>query len=157
MSLYLGIDPGKSGGIATVTSNGVPEAHKMPPTETDTLSLITSFQEEGGEGVKFAVIEKVGARPGDGVVSMFKFGMGYGSLRMALIALGIPFEEVRPQTWQKGLDIPPRKKSGRGAESHTQFKNRLKAKAQQLFPDVDVTLAICDALLIAEFCRRTYQ
>lgn len=150
-TLFMGVDPGKSGGIAVV-GDGSAAAYKMPETETDTYQL---FLQEGS-ATKFAVIEKVTSRPGDGVVSMFKFGMGYGGLRMALIAAGIPFEEVTPRTWQKGLDIPPRKKTGRGIENHTQFKNRLKAKAQQLFPDLNVTLATCDALLISEFCRRTY-
>ena len=69
---------------------------------------------------------------------------------MALIAAGIPFEEVIPRTWQKGVGITPR---GKG-ETKTRFKNRLKAKASQLFPKVNVTLATADALLIAEFCRR---
>jgi hypothetical protein len=85
---------------------------------------------------------------------MFKFGMGYGALRMALTALEIKYEEVPPQKWQKELGIVTRNKE---RESHTQFKNRLKAKAQQLFPTMDVTLKTCDALLIAEFCRRTYS
>ena len=69
---------------------------------------------------------------------------------MALTAAGIPFEEVTPVVWQRGLGIPVRKKD----ESRSQFKGRLKAKAQQLFPQVKVTLKTADALLISEYCRR---
>jgi hypothetical protein len=88
---------------------------------------------------------------------MFNFGWNYGSLRMAMIASGLPFEDVPPQVWQKALKIPSRKKEGRQyKETKAAFKNRLKAKAQQLFPRVYITLATCDALLIAEYCRRKF-
>ena len=38
--------------------------------------------------------------------------------------------------------------------SKTEWKNKLKAKAQQLFPGEKVTLATCDSLLIAEYGRK---
>jgi hypothetical protein len=49
-----------------------------------------------------------------------------------------------------GLGIRPR---GRG-ESKGKFKSRLKATAQHLFPRRQLNLENCDALLIAEYCRR---
>jgi hypothetical protein len=81
--------------------------------------------------------------PGQGVSSSFKFGMSYGSLRMALIAHSIPFESVTPQAWQKSLHCLS------GGD-----KNRTKARAQQLFPNQKVTHATADSLLIAEYIRR---
>lgn len=103
----------------------------------------------------FAVIERVSgyvgeAQPGS---AAFKFGQSYGGLRMALVAAGIPFEEVTPQVWQRKMGVTPRRKD----ESKTAWKNRLKAKAQQLYPGVKVTLATADALLLAEFCRRRQE
>ena len=105
------------------------------------------------------MIEKVHSFPGQGVASSFKFGMGFGGLIMALVSSGIPFEFVTPRVWQKAMGITPREKSNRSdfTESKTQFKNRLKAKAQQLFPAVRVTLKTSDALLIAEYCRRKHK
>lgn len=145
--VYVGIDPGASGGLATVGADL--QAVGMPGTELDVWVWMSVEPRP-----EFAVIEKVGGytqaggpQPGS---AMFKFGQSYGGLRMALVAAGIPFDEVTPQTWQKGLGVTPRGKT----ESKTQFKNRLKARAQQLFPSVKVTLATADALLIAEFCRR---
>jgi Holliday junction resolvasome RuvABC endonuclease subunit len=88
--------------------------------------------------------------PKQGVASSFKFGVNYGIVRMALTAAGIPFEEVTPQAWQKALGITHRKKT----ETPSEWKNRLRARAQQLFPSVSLTLATADALLIAEYCRR---
>ena len=149
---YIGIDPGMSGGLAKIYPSGV-SADSMPKTEHD----IWDWFDIGGS--KMAIIEKVGGYVGGGEgdkgggrangSAMFKFGTSYGGLRMALIAAGIPFEEIAPQTWQKALKITKAKD-----EAKTQWKNRLKARAQQLFPQLTVTLATADAILIACYCQR---
>ena len=151
---YLGIDPGASGGLAMISPmaslrNQHVSAVPMPATERD----VWEWFRQGRSSVEFAVIERVGGfiqgNPSPGS-AMFKFGRGTGLLIGFLIACQIPFEEITPQKWQKGLGIAPRRKD----EEKTQFKNRLKAFAQKLFPDVKVTLKTCDSLLIAEFARR---
>jgi hypothetical protein len=161
--VFIGIDPGQSGGIACIEvykSDGAinTQLTPMPSTEVDIWEVIWGFYETHGRRHSLthgmysvcAVIEHVHAMPKQGVSSTFKFGVGYGGLRMALIAASIPFEEVTPRTWQKALGVVVRKKT----ETKTQFKNRLKAKAQQLFPRESITLKTADALLIAEYCRR---
>jgi len=167
MHYYIGIDPGKSGGLVLL-ANGAPavDISPMPSTERDVWNWFRDRYNYACDDSFYAVIEKVHAMPGygpicpackrqrnQGVASTFKFGVGYGGLRMALIGIGIPFEEVTPQRWQKDLAIPPKKKE----ESRTEFKNRLKAMAQQLFPGEHVTLATTDALLIGEYCRRKHR
>ena len=87
--------------------------------------------------------------PGQGGSAMFNFGKGYGNLEMALLALKIPTVSVTPQVWQKALQLGTRSKT----MSKTEWKNKLKAKAQQLFPYLKITLAISDALLICEYAR----
>lgn len=126
------------------------ELFAMPGTDRDLWNLIEQFGSL--PEVSSCSLEKVGGYTGSGQPgsAMFKFGCNYGLIRMALTAAGIPFEEVVPRTWQKALGIPPRKKT----ETKTQWKNRLKQKAQQLFPGAKVTLATADALLIAEHCQR---
>lgn len=143
MKNYIGIDPGKSGGIAIVSAdtNLKPFCCKMPETERDIWDLIVSLK-DWRDYPSVAVIERVHAMPGQGVTSMFTFGQGYGSLRMALIAAGIPFQEVTPQRWQKDMGC----RTGGN-------KNISKAKAQQLFPLMKITHAHADALLIAEWGR----
>ena len=136
---HIGIDPGKSGGIALV-SDDHRQAWKIPETERDLWELLASFD----DGNTFATIEKVASSPQMGVKSAFTFGAGYGKLRMALIAAGIPFETVSPSRWQRTL----------GCLSKGD-KNVTKAKAQELFPELKITHAIADSLLIAEFGRRT--
>lgn len=154
---YVGVDPGKSGGIVLVWDQDNIDLFPMPATEKDIWFLFDNLPDS--PRVK-ALIEKVHSMPNQGVASSFTFGMGYGGLRMALTAAPISFEDVSPRTWQKGLGISPRKKT----ETTTQWKDRLRGKAQQLFPNLDVwrlnkkeQLSVCDALLIATYCMRKDQ
>ena len=145
LDYFMGIDPGQSGGIAVIRGTGrVMILELMPVTERDIWLRLK------GLTVHKAYIEKVHAMPQQGVSSTFKFGCGYGGLRMALTAAGIPFDEVTPQAWQKALGIVKRAKT----ESKNDHKKKLLQKAQQLFPNVKITLKTADALLIAEYCRR---
>lgn len=146
MKLYIGIDPGKSGGIAVLRADGsVRGVSKMPTSEADLLDTLSAFKVSGNtEAV--ACIERVSASPQMGVVSAFTFGKGYGSLLMALTAAAIPFDEVVPRKWQAAMQCLS------GGD-----KNLTKRRAQQLFPGIKTTHAISDALLIAEYCRRWRQ
>lgn len=148
---FIGIDPGANGGLAVINEGSglFPIAvHPMPETERDIWFLLEVINPK--ETV--AVIEKVHSFPKQGVASTFKFGRNYGFLRGCLIASGIPFTEVTPQAWMRGLSITLRKK---GEGSRSEWKNYLKGHAQQRFPNVKgITLKTADALLIAEFCRR---
>jgi len=137
---FMGIDPGKSGGIALISPEGDRYlAWKIPQTERDLWDLFSKIKEQ----TKFALIEHVHSTPQMGVRSAFTFGQGYGTLRGLLIASEIPFDEVRPLKWM----THHRCKTGGD-------KNVSKRKAQQLFPKLKITHAIADALLIAEYCRQ---
>lgn len=142
--IFLGIDPGQSGGIAVIGTSGHCEAHKMPDTERDVFECVIRYR-HNFSAAHFAVIEKVHSMPKQGVASSFKFGRSYGFLRGCLIASDIPFEEVAPQAWQKELGC-----LSRGD------KNVTKARAQQLFPALKITHATADALLLAEYARRLW-
>jgi hypothetical protein len=150
--IRIGIDPGKGGGIVVLVGEGEVHYSKMPQTEADIVEYLTNQAWRDNTNTK-AVIEKVHSMPGQGVKSMFTFGQNYGTLRGILAAIKIPFDEVTPRHWQKALNIPPRKKT----ETPTQWKNRLKQKAQQLFPELTVTLAVSDALLIAHYCKQHWS
>jgi len=143
MPSFIGIDPGVNGAIACVGDST--EVHKMPETEKDTFELLRAMMIRCN--VAYALIEELHALPHAieekmgihrGSIATWKLAQHYGSLRMALIAAGIPFEEKIPRTWQKIMGLQPH--AG---------KNASKAKAQQLFPQIKCTHAISDALLIA--------
>lgn len=144
--LIIGIDPGVGGGIAiySMTKKQLVNVVKMPPTPQELFSFLKKHSLDA-----YCYLEKVGGMPGQGGSAMFNFGKGYGHLEMALLALRIPTETVTPQKWQKEFQL-----GSRGKMSKTDWKNKLKAKAQQLFPNYTVTLAIADAMLIALYGSR---
>lgn len=150
MKRYIGIDPGKHGGIAVMGPDGeVLDAVKMPETPQDLLDFLEQYKDDS-----FCTLERVGGMPGNGGSAMFNFGKGYGHLQMALLALHIPTEDVTPNKWEKTYQL-----GSSGKYTKTEWKNRLKAKAQQMFPHLGkkITLATCDALLICEYGRRNFR
>ena len=152
---YIGIDPGvnngagRCGGIAVVDANGnVADIAKMPETPHDILKFLEQYSEKNA----VCVLEDVGhGIPGQSSKATATFARHNGHLEMALLALSIPTEKVTPQKWQKIYQLG----SSKGA-TKTAWKNKLKAKAQQLFPSLGkrITLSTSDALLIAEYARR---
>jgi crossover junction endodeoxyribonuclease RuvC len=140
--IFVGIDPGQSGGIGVLYPNG-PVAYKMPDTERDVYELLREIARPL-DGAVVVVLEQVSAMPKQGVSSTFKFGKGYGFLRGCLMGLEVPLLDVRPAIWQKALGCLTRGN-----------KNVSKAKAQQLYPQVKrITHATADALLLATYCSR---
>ncbi|MHB1260373.1 MAG: hypothetical protein ACYC2H_01520 [Thermoplasmatota archaeon] len=144
MDYYMGVDPGVSGGIALIDERAVVIfATAMPDTPRDILDTIARYDRS-----VFAVLEHVWSMPGWGNVGPFKFGISFGELRMALTAQTIPFDLVMPKKWQKVMGVVYPKGKPRD-------KNVTKQRAQALFPSTRVTHAIADALLLAEYGRRT--
>lgn len=140
-TIFIGVDPGTTGGIAALTeAGGVWAVVKMPATNAEILDVFRALKVSGE--VK-AYIEQVHTMPKQGIVSAFTFGKGLGGLHMALAACLIPFDEVAPGKWQKVMQC-----SSKGD------KNVTKRRALELFPTIKVTHAIADALLIAEYGRR---
>lgn len=146
--LIIGIDPGAHGAIAALRTGGsVAALVNMPDTPSDifqTLKDITTtadcvcYLEDVGHGM-----------PGQSSSATAKFARHNGHLEMALIALGLRIVKVRPQRWERALSI------GKSTDfQKTEWKRRLKQKAQELFPTQKVTLLNADALLIAEYGRK---
>lgn len=143
--MFIGIDPGESGGIAAIDTHGkVIFACPTPEPDEQVLKLVA--------GADFAALERVWSSPGWGHAGAFTFGTSYGRLRMALVAKRVNHVNVIPQTWQKVLGV----KYPKGAKK-VEKKNLSKARAKDLFPKTRITHAIADALLIAEYARRLYQ
>lgn len=146
MSIFIGIDPGASGGVAVISENGDGDGlGKLSLTDKTERDISCWFSYiDASQAV--AVIELVHSSPQMGVKSAFSFGRSYGFLRGVLSALAIPYVEVRPQAWQKAMGCLS------GGD-----KNKTKALAQQLYPGEKVTHAVADALLLATYCRRHHK
>ncbi len=73
----------------------------------------------------------------------------WGFIRGVLTALGYRIVLVGPKAWQKALSL-----GTATGMSKTEWKNKLKNRAEQLYPGIKVTLTTADALLILEAARR---
>jgi len=153
---YIGIDPGKQGGIAALNEEGeLMQAFGMTKqTEREISNFLYTYRPRSedykGEAYEagrktFAILEKVASSPQMGVTSAFTFGRGYGFLRGLLMGFKIPFNDVSPSVWQRKLGCLTKGD-----------KNVSKGKAEQLFPGISVTHAIADALLIAYYLKNFY-
>lgn len=155
-TVYVGIDPGVSGGIAVLHGSRIQllpfattSPHEWCRFLEDTALAPASSQDKLVWPI-FATIERVGAMPGQGVTSMFTFGKAAGKIEGIIIALSIPYEDVTPQGWQSSLGVVRKK-----GWTDSQWKNWLVMKARQLFPKAEgISKATADALLIAEYARR---
>lgn len=142
--IYIGIDPGKDGALAVIWPN-------------ESVEVVT-FEEAEYRGILYGVdsrnskccLERVGAMPGQGVTSMFKFGENFGFIQGLLAAYSIPYELVTPQKWKKEFQI-------------TGDKNSSIAVCKRLFPGVSLRRTdrcktdhdgMAEALLMAEYARR---
>jgi crossover junction endodeoxyribonuclease RuvC len=111
--MKIGIDPGNTGAIAAIRDDGsLMGVHDMPlkalgvKNQVDPVKLREILDEYRAafsfhwEDVEVC-LEKVHAMPGQGVTSMFNFGMGYGVIQGVVASLGFPMRLVPPQTWKK--------------------------------------------------------
>lgn len=145
--IYIGIDPGKNGGIAFISDvvNVPIQVLKYSDEDLiDSLSIVTLKDNCR------CVLEKVNAMPGQGVVSMFNFGQNFGFIQGVLKAYEIPFQLVPSPVWKKEF-------------SCTSDKNTSIEVAKRLFPGVNLKATerckkdhdgMAEALLMAEYARR---
>ena len=165
-TIYVGVDPGKSGALAAVYYDGsLCDAMPMP--------VLGSGKKERVQGAEIYAwlkrvaptqplvvgFERVGAMPGQGVVSTFNFGHATGVAYGAVSIFGGRIMELTPQEWQKDL------LRGRPRNGKKQIKESAVLAAYELFPDLRPKLlkrdgkargesGFADAVLIAEYVRR---
>lgn len=145
--MIIAIDPGKSGGFAVGGDISSPALHNMPDTLGDLVGLFREFPTGS-----VVYMEKVGGYAGGAGApgsAMFNFGKGVGHLEAISYSLGFETRQVMPQKWQKALSLGTSTGMTKG-----EWKNKLKATAQQLYPNLKVTLSTSDALLIYHAAHR---
>lgn len=104
MKVFIGIDPGLSGGAAVIDWNGkVSVAYPLPllNEQLDYNALTQMLYDLMKHYDCHTWIEKVSAMPGQGVSSMFKFGFVTGAIHGILSAIQMPYSTVTPQAWKK--------------------------------------------------------
>jgi len=150
---WIGIDPGNSGGIAILKDRKI-TTKVFDPKRCTERDIFLFLEQHSINSICY--LEKVSASgPAAGVQSarsMFTFGQSYGFIRGILTAIQIPFITIPPATWMKEYGMKRKKDEGKSA-----WKNRLRGLAEQLYPDIKITLAVADAVLLAEFARRNHR
>lgn len=154
--LIVGIDPGLSGALAILDHDDVLLLEDLPTVQfsdarikhrIDGAGLARMLEPFAGE-VFMAIVEKVGARPGEAASGAFSFGFTSGCIAGVLAALNIPTTLVTPATWKKSL--------GLGSD-----KDLSRSRALELFPSQAGKLSRkrdhdrAESLLLAEWGRRT--
>ena len=145
--VYIGCDPGKDGAMAIIIQG----ESTIPIIPFDIHGYKNAL--EGIRGVAEncrCCLERVGAMPGQGVTSMFKFGENFGFIQGLLTAYSIPYELVTPGKWKKEFQV-------------TGDKNSSIDVCKRLFPDVSLRRTdrckkdhdgMAEALLMAEYAKR---
>lgn len=155
-TLVLGIDPGLHGAVALLDGDRVLLLEDLPTVQfsegriknrLDAAGLARMLAPFAGE-VFMAIVEKVGARPGEAASGAFSFGYSSGCIAGVLAALNIPTTTVQPAVWKKALCL--------GSD-----KDLSRSRALELFPSQAGKLARkkdhdrAESLLLAEWGRRT--
>lgn len=158
--LNLGIDPGKSGGMALIDKYGdFLEYQAFKPTKENAFDvdlfcdLIITWKTKHSEWITW--VEKLHGRPSQSSVATFTFGSNYGQIIGALSAYNYDITYVHPITWTKVIH----------ADAPRAYDSKSKSLwvAEKLWPGLDLRATkrsrkphdgIVDAMLIAEYGRR---
>lgn len=148
--LLVAVDPGVSGAIVTYQQHLGLSSYNMPGTDWEVCKLVANISTQAGKVVLYLEEPPLYAGkniPGSAIGKlMWNTGVLYG----AAVACGWEVHRVRPAIWQKAHPV-----GTKGDLSTTAWKNKLKARAGELFgSDIKVTLANADALLILDAAKR---
>lgn len=167
--VYVGVDPGKSGGIAALFSSEDLRLWKMPKSFFEILPVLQEITNAANGRPVVCTMEKVngyiGGRFNPGA-AMFVFGQNFGHLEAFLFVAGIQVVQVQPSVWIKYFSMKKetvtrlvkKRKTGEvqkitGKEAQPHWKRRLLNKAQTLYPKTKIHLDVADAVLLAHYCR----
>lgn len=149
MTCILGLDPGVSGAIAFFFCDAPDRvAVEDVPVVAGEISAHLLADRIKTFGPSIAMVERVSAMPGQGVSSMFNFGVSFGQARGVIGALNIPLHYVTPARWKKHFRISADKDAAREA-------------AIRLFPSCSASFARkkdhgrAEAALIARYAFET--
>jgi len=168
--LYIGIDPGKSGGIVAVSNGGTVIAKQSMPLLGDSLDVLAIYDLFTSLMVNYnpvVVLEDVHSIFGSSASSNFTFGYVCGAIEAIVLCQRMKLIKVQPKEWQKtawvNSDIVYKPKKADQKKASIDTKATSLSAATRLFPNLDLRKGerskiahdgIVDALLMAEVGRR---
>jgi crossover junction endodeoxyribonuclease RuvC len=155
--MIAGIDPGMSGAIAILKPDGSSTVHDMPTKKVGKKNKLDGLKiREILQDVEFVMLEEVGSRTGQGIVSAFTFGEGFGLLKGVIESQSLSYATVRPTEWQKRFGL------NTGTKDKKKKKLEIANKCLSIFPDANLYGARgglkdgrSDALMIAHYASQT--
>ena len=124
-----GIDPGLTGALAIIDEYRVVFVDDLPVHQIHAGTRTRAELDLGGMRelltsltYDHVFIEQVAARPGQGVTSMFRFGLTAGQIVGLVAGLRVPYSLVLPQRWQRMTGCGP-------------APDEARRRAGQLYPD----------------------
>ena len=146
---FVGIDPGKNGGVAVFWCDGESDSYRFPKLEYQLPQIIKKIKSMAREKKTKLdwVIEDIHALYGSSAKATFSFGKNLGHWEGVLYSSNVKWETVSPKVWQSEYKLSKDKK---------RRKNKLKKIAQSIV-DYKVTLATADAILIAKWRKDNYE
>lgn len=180
---YIGVDPGKTGGITVLSQSGkFISKHPIPliGKDIDLNGFVNIFDNiikscEVTGTIPHVCIEKVHAIFGSSASSTFSFGYCVGLIDGVIKAYKLPYTKIQPKEWQSivwqtdEIEREPDKVAFTKKGIERRVKGKIKTKVvslkavKRLFPEVDLrpterskifSDGLVDSLLIAEACRR---
>lgn len=165
--IITGVDPGKTGAMVTLFEDGSTVVDRVPlvtvkgqKTRPDYPAWAKSWASSlYMNGPDVVVMEKVQARPGQGVTSMFSFGETKG-FAMGVIMTGCPapMQYAYPSVWKEALGLIGLDKSasiGKALELVPSIQKELERKLKG--NTADVKHGIAEAALLAYYGRMTIR
>lgn len=161
---FLGIDPGAKGGLAVLAQSGACLLSCALPGTPEALAEALRPWTIAGQGGLIGAVERVGPRPGEGVVSVATFARGYGVILGVLAAFRVSFVLPAPQVWQSLILGRGRGRARTGIRALDRKASKASAVAwvRTRWPGMDLREPGCrvahdgraDALCLAEYARR---
>lgn len=153
MKRVVGIDPGAKGAAVLLAEGEVQDYIRFTKyTDREILDRFETWAHPCGALIP-CYLEKVSSAPGQGVASVFKFGVSYGKMQAMVMATGMRLEFVTPKKWLAATGVPKVGVKGqRGFTKNTAEKKKAtRERAQQLYPGISLTTDVWDALMIAHY------
>ena len=147
---YIGIDPGKGGGIAVINEKGIIKAYKCPDSSEEMALLFQILMGNTAADKIRLLMERVWARPTNAVRAAFSYGVNYGQRLGIAASHEVQMNTAIPVEWIKWIGCPK-------ALKRDVRKRWLKKKAGELYPKINkLTLATSDAILITHYAKEEY-
>ena len=149
LTKFIGIDPGKSGGITLISKEGI-ETTKCPKEPSDMAIFFEYFIGDTAPANIGILIERVWARPTNGSRHAFAYGFNYGIWFGIIARKDIALHTVLPNAWMQYFNCPK-------WLEYNERKRWFKEKAKEFYPKIKkITLATADSILIAKYAKEEF-